>query len=309
MAKYLAWYQEKVDDCNLSCVSFESVALSLGLEDATDLNELMEKIVEASTHLELYINNLGSERPRVSQLQSPITHFLAQLKKVSGHEKTAFHIILDEYENLLDYQQKVVNTLIKHSGDNCYFKIGVRELGWRVHVTLNEMETLISPADYELIHIEDRLDADFAEFAQNVCESRLHGNAALKDQHLSLDKLLPALSTLQEAEELGVNRRVAALRGDLRRSFPKDDVANALHDYKYFVFYQLSGEDIENTWRDVKDFSRRQPQAVNKYENYAHALLFMVADKGAQVSKHYCGHRTFARIANRNIRFLYATCT
>ena len=303
LAKYLAWYRDKYNHCDFSNVSFEVVSRALGLEEATDLNQLMKKIAEASTHLELYINNLGSDRPMVSQLQSPITHFLGELKKVSGHEQAVFHIVLDEYENLLDYQQKVVNTLIKHSGDNCYFKIGVRELGWRVHVTLNEIETLISPADYELIHIEDKLTADFSEFAQSVCESRLRSNSNLRNRHLSLDKLLPTLSALQEAEKLGVHRRVTKLRSDLERDFPHDTTANSLHDYKLFVFYQLNWECLDDTLSDLQEFCRRQPQAVTRYENYAHALLFTVADKGAQVSKHYCGHRTFARIANRNIRF------
>ena len=303
LAKYLAWYRDKFSQSNLADVSFRSVALALGLEDAVDLNQLIDKIMEASTRLELYINNLGGDQPTISQLQSPIANFINQFNRVSGHENTVVYIILDEYENLLDYQQKIVNTLIKHSGDNCYFKIGVRELGWRVRVTLNDIETLISPADYELIHIEDRLEADFSEFAQNVCESRLRNNLALKNRHLSLDKLLPTLTTLQEAERLGVHRRVSKLRSDLEIDFPNDATVSTIHDYKLYVFYKLNAENLDKTRLDIEEYEDRKTRAINRYDNYAHALLFTLADKGLQVSKHYCGHRTFARIANRNIRF------
>ena len=303
LTKYLVWYQEKLDPCDLSNLSFTDIGLALGLEKTADLSHLVEKIEEASTHLELYINNLGRARPTISQLQSPITQFLGQLKKVPGHEETAFYIILDEYENLLDYQQKVVNTLIKHSGDNCYFKIGVRELGWRIRVTLNDNEALISPADYELIHIEERLDQNFEEFARTVCESRLQDNQVLENQHLSLDKLLPSLSTMKEAEKLGVHRRVEELRQNIKIHFPDDTTTNSLHDFELFVFYQLNRGNLNDTLSEIRDFSLRQPRVVNRYSNHAHALLFTIADKGAQVSKHYCGHKTFARIANRNIRF------
>ena len=303
LAKYLAWYQEKLHQCDLSNLSFANIGLALGLEKTADLSSLLERIEEASTHLELYINNLGRARPTISQLQSPITQFLGQLNKVPGHENTAFYIILDEYENLLDYQQKVVNTLIKHSGDNCYFKIGVRELGWRVRVTLNDNEALSSPADYELIHIEKRLDQNFEEFARTVCESRLQDKQVLENQHLSLDRLLPSLSTIKEAEKLGVHRRVEELRQNIKKQFPDDTIPNSLHDFELFVFYQLNRGNLNDTLSEIRDFSLRQPQVVNRYRNYEHALLFTIADKGAQISKHYCGHKTFARIANRNIRF------
>ena len=302
LTKYLIWYQEKFDQRNLSNLFFAGVGLALDLEKTTDLIQLLEKIEEALTLLELYINNLGRDRPTISQLQSPITQFLGQLKKMPGHEETAFYIILDEYENLLDYQQKIVNTLIKHSGDNCYFKIGVRELGWRVRITLNDNEALISPADYELIHIEEKLKQDFEKFARKVCESRLEDNQAL-EKDLDIEKLLPSLSTLEEAEKLGVHRRVKGLRQDLEKHYPDNTTANALHDFELFVFHQINKENLEMTLSDIQEYSRRQQQAVNKYQNHAHALLFTVADKGAQVSKHYCGHKTFARIAYRNIRF------
>lgn len=303
LAKYLAWYQEKIECCDLSNLSFESIGLALGVEKVADLSQLMDKIAGALILLQVYINNLGGERPKISQLQFPITQFVDELKKVPGHENTAFHIIFDEYENLLDDQQRIVNTLIKHSGDNCYFKIGVRELGWRVHTTLNDFESLISPADYELIHIEDRLIDDFAGFAHKVCESRLHSNEVVRGNCLPLNRMLPALSTLEEADKLGVERRVAQVQKDLSEWYPENISSNSLPDFPLYVFYQLNREDLEKTLSDIKDYSNHKQRALNKYQNHAHAFLFTLADKGSEISKYYCGHVTFARIANRNIRF------
>ena len=303
LTSYLNWYSEKIIDCDFSRVDFRSVGFSLGLRETCDLTQLDDAIARATTELELYINNLGTERPTISQFQSPIKSFIRQLKNVPGHESTTLHIILDEYENLLDYQQKLVNTLIKHGGDDCYFKIGVRELGWRVRVTLNEIETLISPADYELIRIEERLSENFSDFARGVCESRLNRNSIDQNRPYRLDNMLPAMSTIDEAEKLGVKRKVAKLRDDLRAEFPSDRTFDEIHDFALFIFYNLNRENLEQTMLDLRGFVTRESNAVHRYENHAHAMLFAIADKGAQVSKHYCGHQTFARIANTNIRF------
>ncbi|APX16102.1 hypothetical protein BWR17_09810 [Phaeobacter inhibens] len=240
LAKYVSWYIAKNESCNAKDISFERVSMALGLGRLENLSDLIDGIADASADLELYINNLGGDRPTISQLQSPITQFLLQLKNLDGHEGVGFHIIFDEYENLLDYQQQVVNTLIKHSGDNCYFKIGVRELGWRVHTTLNENESLISPADYELIRIEDRIGADFDKFARSVCESRLQSNETTIGGHLALDQLLPSLSTLEEAERLGVGKRVVQLREEIKEKQGGNGVAQSQHDFALYVFSELN---------------------------------------------------------------------
>ena len=82
--------------------------------------------------------------------------------------------MLDEYENFDDYQQQVVNTYIKHAGPSYTFKIGVRELGWRMRATLNPDEQLTHPADYARIDISGDLHTSrFREFACRVCDERL----------------------------------------------------------------------------------------------------------------------------------------
>ena len=302
LTKYVLWVQERAG-VDASTLSFRSIAVALGLDDVETAEKLLEEIHLATGRLEIYINNLGSARPIVSQLQSPITQYLKLLKKLPGHKDVAFHIILDEYENLLDYQQTVVNTLIKHSGDNCYFKIGVRELGWRVHTTLNDNESLISPADYELIHIEERLKNEFANFARTVCESRLESNASSVGECLKLDALLPTLTTLEEAERLGVSKKVATFREQMRNDPKVPASATSQHDFVLYVFHELNLGDFEATIKEVSSYANKEKKAVDRYHNHSYALLFSIAERGTSITKHYCGHETFARLANRNIRF------
>lgn len=281
-AKYVTWYCKQNDIEKLN-TSFRSIGIALGIENTNTLEELLDGIEEASGRLEIYINNLGSERPTVSQLQSPISQFLKLLKKLPGHGDVGFHIVLDEYENLLDYQQMIVNTLIKHSGDNCYFKIGVRELGWRIHTTLNENESLISPADYELIHIEERLKDEFANFARTVCESRLKSNQASVGNYLKLDNLLPTLTTLEEAERLGVSKRVSQLRENIQHHPSASLEVISQHDFVLYVFHELNKGDLEYTIAEIASYAKKQKKAVERYHNHSHSLLFSIADRGHQL--------------------------
>ena len=302
LAKYVKWYCDQNDIKDLS-LSFRSVGVSLGIDNSETLDELLEGILVASGQLEIFINNLGSNRPIISQLQSPLNHFLSLLKDLPGHSKVGFHIVLDEYENLLDYQQMIVNTLIKHSGDNCYFKIGVRELGWRIRTTLNENESLISPADYELIHIEERLKDEFDNFARTVCEARLASKKDAIGNYLKLDSLLPTLSTREEAERLGVSKRVSQLKEDINNHPTASSEVKCLHDFVLYVFYELNERELEPTMAEIEAYAAKEKSAVERFHNHSHALLFTVADRGTSITKHYCGHDTFARLANKNIRF------
>jgi hypothetical protein len=147
------------------------------------------------------------------------------------------------------------------------------------------------------------LKDDFAGFARRVCESRLESNDVLGGNYLRLDSLLPTLMTVEEAEKLGVGKRVAPLRRELAAQFPGNEIINSQHDFTIYVFYELNRGDLSKTYSDIEEYSGRNKRATDKYQNHAHALLFSLADRGAQITKHYCGHETFARIANRNIRF------
>lgn len=302
LTKYVMWVRN-LTGLDTTGVSFGTIGVALGFAKTETIEELLDGIQEAAGLLEIYINNLGSERPKLSQLQAPITRFLKLLKELPGHGGVAFHIVLDEYENLLDYQQIIVNTLIKHSEDNCYYKIGVRELGWRIRTTLNENESLISPADYELIQIEERLKDEFANFARTVCESRLESNLASVGEHLKLDALLPTISTLEEAERLGVSKRVSSIRDAIRGHPSSSTAVTSQHDFVLYVFHELNKGDLDATINEMVSFSKKERGSVERYHNHSHALLFSIADRGTSITKHYCGHETFARLANRNIRF------
>ena len=83
----------------------------------------------------------------LSMLGQPLRYLLEALQKDINLRGKVFTFCLDEFENLEPYQQKIFNTLLKHSGDSLYtFKIGIRDSNVRERETLAEGQPLIDPA-------------------------------------------------------------------------------------------------------------------------------------------------------------------
>src|SRR5688500_6858433 len=97
------------------------------------------ELAKARTRFEVFVNNVGDERdlPALSMQGAPLDALLRNVVQLPQFVGKHFFFLIDEYENLLDYQQQVLNTLIKHSGDVYTFKVAVRELGMRARSTLN----------------------------------------------------------------------------------------------------------------------------------------------------------------------------
>lgn len=101
-----------------------------------------------------------------------ITDLCVQCNKLFGRENLLYKIFIDEYETLQEYQQKIVNTLIKHSTLPVIFNIGLKPKGMRTSETISETETIESPHDYELLPLgfdEDK----YPEIVRDICKKRI----------------------------------------------------------------------------------------------------------------------------------------
>ncbi|MGI8901474.1 MAG: hypothetical protein ACR2HA_11225 [Nocardioides sp.] len=176
LAGLALWFAQRVPDSDpLDRRAAGLIAKSLHI-DAADSLEAPDWALEAGIiDFEARINNIIDEGPgRLSMQAAPIDLFVNYLRQLPQFSDRLLFFLLDEYENLLDYQQRVINTLIKHSGMNYTFKIGVKVTGHRDMRTLNETEALQEPADFTSVDISEKLTAiGFSGFARDVCNERL----------------------------------------------------------------------------------------------------------------------------------------
>ena len=308
--KFMEWFQlHEPAAQKLSERDCLKVAASLHLPDVTTPQDLSDCLEIQRIKFEAYINNVvDGPRPSLSMQSAPIDILFEAMQGLPQFQGKNFFFLLDEYENFEPYQQRVVNTLIKHAGELYTFKVGVKELGIKHRGTLDEAQQLYSPADYSEINIAEKLKGDsFRQFAIMVCNERLsqitvNGNEIIRDFTVAL----PSLSEDDEAERLGVAAKVAAIKRELGRRVSADllavlDEIPPLETYLIYFWAKGSGRPIEI---EFKDFLDNREEWETRYGNYKHALLYTLKRRKSGVRKYYAGWDVFTQLAGNNIRYI-----
>lgn len=322
ISRFLKWHLKKCkDDEILSTHSCKLIAASLHIEKEIDSFEsLCNELETAMYTFQSDVNNVSKDSiPRMSMPGDPIKLFIEQALNLRQLVGKMFYLLIDEYENLLDGQQQIMNTLLKHVPECYTFKIGVRELGWRVKYTLNKLELLNDPADYSLINITEQFSTndrnnDFAAFALDVCNKRINElfDGEANEGQFSIEKSLPGMSIEEESELLKVRS------SDYCRAFEEYEHKSGkvldIHPlYKFFLAYwaDIHHDSIKDT---VKNYEYNTRSWDQRYDNYKYSLLFKIRRGRGQVGiqKYYAGWNTFVKLANGNIRYImelvYKSC-
>ncbi|MBX3406695.1 MAG: hypothetical protein KF869_08020 [Phycisphaeraceae bacterium] len=309
LVDFLTWYSLHTGvEPRFAASDLNDLCASLHLAPATSISSVGSHIRSAVIGFEACINNIGDgSLPPLSIQGAPIdalTGAIAATPELSGR---TFAFLLDEYENFLDYQQRVVNTLIKHSEGPYTFKIGVRELGWRVRETLNTNERLVHPADYQRIDIGEHFsESTFRDFADKVCNSRLNKAIAPSGTARSIRDFFPRHSDEEEARRLGVEDSLRDVYWEMSQSSDQSLQAAAknMEPLKlYFLKLWANGQNL-SLMEVLQDHQQNVGTWQTRYENYKHSCLFAIRKGKRGIRKHYAGWDVFCLLAAGNIRYL-----
>jgi len=304
LLKFLAWYKKHVPYSEqLDENACNKIGKSLNLQDVKTTRDLVNSVDNLRIEFEAFINNVATQPfPLLSAQGAPIDTLIESITQLQQFQDKTFFFLLDEYENFEDYQQQVVNTLIKHSGQHYSFKIGVRELGLRCRNTLNENEQLIHPADYVRINIAEKLAGSiFNDFALQVCNTRISKLRKIDESIIDdVSKALPALSENEEALKLGISDLIKDMRDILR-------VVNGSIELSplelYFIKIWAEGKNLDK--KDVlKEYMDKYSDWTERFSNYKHALLYSLRKGKVGIRKYYAGWDTFIKLSATNIRYL-----
>jgi hypothetical protein len=308
---FVNWHKEKAktDDVFTSRIC-SLIAKALHIEDdCNNFSSLLDLVEAAMYEFQSQINNISDgNAPKLSMPGDPIKLVTECVISLPQFKDKMFYFLIDEYENLEDYQQQCLNSLLKHNTDLYTFKIGVRELGWRVKHTLNHEELLNDPADYVLIIIEEKFTEEnyFNDFARNVCQQRIKQLFPPDESATySIEEALPALSMEEEAIKLGIEK--SSLMEKVSNLSPehKNKIQDLSLLYQFFISYwaENHNEMLEDT---ISNYLRNIPQWDTRYENYKHSMLFKIRKGRGMVGiqKYYAGWNTYIKLSNGNIRYL-----
>lgn len=314
--RFLVWYQTSsprdspvLDTRDDTWRVFEqTLDLKVPEERTYTIPELAQCIRAAFIEFGLYINNIddeGQARPRMSVVGGGISALFEAVSTLAGFERKTFYLLIDEYESMEDYQQRVCNTLIKQSAGRPYcFKIGVRELGWRERYTLNGQE-LRDPSDYRRVDIGKELGGkEFSDFAYEVFMSRFSRLVEGTDSKvLGVQELFPSLTLYEEADELGVRRQADPYLKEADR-LPEGQAAVIRGVHPALVWFAVKWGEGEG-WGVIESLnalaSSPSEWEYRFEQNYGYASLFAI--RQGKTRKYYAGWDLYIKLASGNIRF------
>lgn len=288
-------------------IDLGTVATSFCIPPPDDWKTFAGRLNAALVNLEIYVNNPSHvEPPLLSMAEAPLRQFAEALAASGPLQGQLLFCCIDEYENLLDNQQAILNTYVKLATPPLSYKVGVKRYGLRCRATIDSEDVLSTPDDYAEIDIGSEA---FDQFAEQVVERRLQrAQAAGISVEDTLDAFLPELPLSIEAEWLGCERiadeilDVIQSKGDADLSeWAGKMPANEL----YFVKYWAEGEESDLVTLAL-DWKAHPDVWATRLGNYGYASLFWLSKgrKGARIRKHYAGSKTFISLASGNIRYI-----
>ncbi len=180
---------------------------------SSSLDEYPRIFRRLKRNFELAVSNPNLLEEQTFFPASFVNDYIQMLKgSVNFIESTIFHVFVDEYENLLDYQQVFINTRIKHSEPPIIYKIACKRNGMPLKETDGD-ESIQEKDDYIVHDIDDyTLKSGYSVFAGEVLKHRLSA------EHLSKNVLsLNDISTLDSRRE---NSYIESVEQEKRALFP-----------------------------------------------------------------------------------------
>lgn len=308
--EFLDWYELTYDlKIELDRILLARVCTSLHLAAMDDHKEIHDRIIDSRLIFEAEINNIA-DHPEIelSLQQRPVELLCNAVLSCPQFRGKHIFFLLDEYENLLPYQQQVLNTYIKHTSGQFFFKIGVKELGWVCRTTLQPNEQLVSPADYALVRIGDKMNGDaFLTFATEVCETRLR-QVRINGQQVDsrLRYALPSVSIEEEAELLGVAEHATSILKDAEKELSVDSLAilTKLSNFELFFLNEWAQSHSRNLQDEIRELESNPTAWRQRFDNYKYSALFAIRRRKRGVDKYYCGLDVYAQLACGNIRYM-----
>lgn len=287
------------------------------VEETTDytINWIESRIRRQLDELVRYINNSKKfECPTLINNGILIFELCEIMRGISEFKNKTWFILLDEFENLDENQQRIINTLIKANQPPVIFKIALRPGGWWTQQTLSQTESLEEIADYDLIDYQnDFSDEDYKKLVIEAFNKSLALNGIVNEVFLDVRNLLPEISPEDEARRIEAKSKRPAVYRDRINEFI-DGFTQDFEERELLKSILIIKEDPLRTRFNLVLLDRgADPQLIaneriansSTYQEwYRHnkvGTLFLFCSE-FRTKKTYCGFETFVLLSSKIMR-------
>lgn len=300
-----------------TCFSFEEVI--------ENIDVLLNDIEDIVNNPEWEVNKF-----RKTRVGNGLARLIEEIKKNKNFQDVTVRIYIDEYESLLEWQQRIVNTLIKASNKDIIYNIGMKPMGMKTYSTLAAEEQLQETHDYKFVKIDDLFQAEeYKNAVLQICEKRLQlfqENEHIKIQstdirdYLGESDISKEITILESKEDPRFYQRLREL---IRQSKTEniDEAIRVLCDTAPLINARLHlalltrtkyAPSIDELMERYLAWRKQEKNGKSdKYAEWLHnaknGLVFLLA-KECRVKKMYYGWETFIALSSGTIRYFLELC-
>ncbi len=267
---------------------------------------------------------------RKTRVGNGIARIIEEIHKDIHFKNVAIRIYIDEYESLMEWQQKIINTLIKTSNKDIIYNIGMKPMGMKTHSTLAAEEQLQETHDYKLVKIDDLFQTEeYKDSVLQICRKRLQlfqENEGIEIQSTDIRDYLGD-SDISKEIELFKNKDFSRFYNRLKTLIIQKETENVeeaidvlcetapminarlhlalLSRTKYAPTVK---ELLENylAWKN-QEKNRKSEKYVEWMHNAKNGIIFLLA-KECRVKKMYYGWDMFIALSSGTIRYFLELC-
>lgn len=289
------------------------------------LEELSKIIFDELYRIRDYINNCAFEDyPHIGDYATIIRELPQDLLRISStsqlNEKTIFYLI-DEFEGLFEWQQKLVLSFLKYSDKYHTYKICMRPDGLKTSQTMGAeyvRETDdIRTIDLNELILENR--EDYYKYALDVCKKRMElfykKNDLNNISNIQFEKLFEKYTEEQEFD-LIFGKIGTKLNEDIQKFILEINLKNPeIEKYLYNNYFDflicrlmyLKNKKKESFEKVVEHVWNKDQKYIEAVGNYKNALIYYLCLRFS-LQKNYSGFNTLVNISGGTLRYLLELC-
>lgn len=272
------------------------------------------------THIQrirFYLNNpFPSHRPIFTQPNALMKLLTERLRRAGRFIEHYFVVLVDEYENYADYQQRIVNTRLKQSRreDGVTYHLFMRSGGLRTRETLAPGQLIEETHDYRQHALDEEMAFEvFKGYVLAVANRHLEQHPFFQEKALTrLEDMLEDLSPEEEARLLAGGKRAPPLVDWVKKQFPQhaSDIL-AWMGTEQEPLRQATAIVLLNQGKPVEKvltaFRTQNKDARDWYHNYSRGALHWLCRLYHQ-DKRYAGLNQLVGLSGNTIRVFLDFC-
>jgi hypothetical protein len=159
---------DAVTEDNLKRLDFSKLRAFDGALPAR-FDELFERLEMQVWEMQSWVNDvLKAPEPRFLAGEKFIGALIKEIKaQLPQLLEANYFVYIDEYENLRVYQQKIINTWLKHSETPLIFNLAIKRNAFETQATTGP-ESLSNIHDFRIHDLELEIESDFPLFAAEI---------------------------------------------------------------------------------------------------------------------------------------------